>query len=152
MKVVVCFVVIIGILLGFSLSGCKSVESTNPGMTEEELRALTLPKSLKGYELYSWFADGDWWFTLVAGTNRLKTKEEIISLESSSSKVTIHGIPLLKIALGQLPKNENIFWITGSWLKQMGQDDMDLFVLPQDYILNEIKDLCQNLQLLLDIL
>jgi hypothetical protein len=38
-----------------------------------------LPHSMKGYELYSWSQDGEWHFTLITGTNRNKTLEEIIS-------------------------------------------------------------------------
>ena len=40
-----------------------------------------LPKSMKGYELYSWQQNGKWRFTLVTGTDRDKTLDEIISGE-----------------------------------------------------------------------
>jgi hypothetical protein len=36
-----------------------------------------LPSSLKGYELYAWEEGGLLWFTLITGTNRLKTLDEI---------------------------------------------------------------------------
>ena len=37
-----------------------------------------LPHSMKGYELYSWYEESEdqWFYTLVTGTNRLKTIEE----------------------------------------------------------------------------
>jgi hypothetical protein len=38
-----------------------------------------LPRSFKGYELYSWEEEGQWHFTLITGTNRIKTIEEITS-------------------------------------------------------------------------
>jgi len=38
-----------------------------------------LPRSMKGYELYSWQEQGQWHFTLITGTNRNKQLEEIIS-------------------------------------------------------------------------
>ena len=42
-----------------------------------------LPRSMKGYELYSWYAqqEGEWYYTLITATNRLKTWEEITSQE-----------------------------------------------------------------------
>ena len=38
-----------------------------------------LPHSFKGYELYSWQQDNQWNYTLITGTNRDKTVEEIIT-------------------------------------------------------------------------
>jgi hypothetical protein len=38
-----------------------------------------LPHSFKGYELYSWHQDNQWNFTLISGTDRDKTVQEIIS-------------------------------------------------------------------------
>src|SRR4030042_198608 len=38
-----------------------------------------LPTSAKGHELYSWQEDSQWPFTLITGTNRNKTLEEIIA-------------------------------------------------------------------------
>jgi hypothetical protein len=35
----------------------------------------TLPRSFKGYELYSWEEEGQWHFTLITGTDRTKTIE-----------------------------------------------------------------------------
>ena len=34
---------------------------------------------MKGYELYSWSEDSQWHFTIITGTNRNKTLEEITS-------------------------------------------------------------------------
>jgi len=45
-----------------------------------------LPHSMKGYELYSWLEDGQWHFTLITGTNRNKTVEEIGSREDVISE------------------------------------------------------------------
>ena len=42
---------------------------------------MALPSSMKGYELYSWPVEDEWHFTLITGTNRLKTVEEITSGE-----------------------------------------------------------------------
>jgi len=44
------------------------------------------PPSMKGYELYSWEEDNQWHFTLITGTNRTKTMEEITSEEDFISE------------------------------------------------------------------
>jgi hypothetical protein len=62
--------------------------------------------SMKGYELYSWRTDGgDWSFSLLIGTNRLKTKEEITAPNNRLSSVSA-----LKEKLQQLPKGEEVIW------------------------------------------
>ncbi|MCK5428442.1 MAG: hypothetical protein KAI94_03170, partial [Anaerolineales bacterium] len=39
------------------------------------------PTAVKGYELYSWYVEDEalWFYTLITGTNRLKTYNEITS-------------------------------------------------------------------------
>jgi hypothetical protein len=75
-----------------------------------------LPHSMKGYELYSWPEDNQWHFTLITGTNRNKTLEEIISKANSVSPigwVQIHvaGMDTIKTVLSRLPQNEEVFWL-----------------------------------------
>jgi hypothetical protein len=61
----------------------------------------------KGMELYSWRpAAGIWHFSLLMGTNRTKTIEEI-----TDHAVTIVGVEELKKRLSQLPGGENVFWL-----------------------------------------
>jgi hypothetical protein len=61
--------------------------------------------SMKGYELYSWRTNGDWYFSLLMGTNRLKTREEI-----SAPKNRLSSVRALKEKLQQLPKGEEVIW------------------------------------------
>jgi hypothetical protein len=75
----------------------------------------SLPRSMKGYELYSWRSGRAWRFTLVTGTNRLKTLAEITSPDSIVEnewvvKVTVEGIPELKATLERLPAGETVSW------------------------------------------
>jgi hypothetical protein len=54
-----------------------------------------LPAALKGYELYAWSEGGHMYFTLIAGTNRQKTLEEITSRGGGTTlgeASPIHGI------------------------------------------------------------
>src|ERR1051325_1013820 len=67
------------ILLGSLLSGCGS--ATQPTVTP-------FPESMKGYELYSWKEGKQWKFSLLIGTNRDKTLEEIKSVDVVLPRVT----------------------------------------------------------------
>jgi hypothetical protein len=61
---------------------------------------------MKGWELYSWQMEGEWHFSLVVGTNRLKTFEEV-----SSPDVRVRGIEALKMELDRLARGEQVFWL-----------------------------------------
>lgn len=64
--------------------------------------------AMKGYELYSWRLDGKWRYSLVEGTNRRKSYEEI-----TSDKITLKGSSGLKAQLEKLPKGSQVIWTTG---------------------------------------
>jgi hypothetical protein len=85
---------------------------------------------MKGYELYSWQAQGDWRFALVLGTNRLKTYDEI-----ASPGVRVQSLEALKGALDQLPRGEQVFW--SAWR-------VSNTVLPPHEMVDEIKAYCEQ--------
>jgi hypothetical protein len=102
-----------------------------------------LPGSMKGYELYSWQEDNLWHFTLITGTNRNKTMEEIISSEDLISEagwvhVQVEGAEALKTVLSKLPQNEHIFWAGGLREEPTGQNHVQ-FSLPDGPTISEIK-------------
>ena len=70
---------------------------------------------MKGYELYSWLADGEWHFTLITGTNRLKTGAELTmrgdTVEGDWVKITVDSVEELKTALGRLPPGSVVVWL-----------------------------------------
>jgi len=75
-----------------------------------------LPRSAKGYDLFWWTEDGQWQFTLITGTNRLKYLEEIVSNENIVSEdgwVHIHvvGVEAIETVLSRLPQNEYVGWV-----------------------------------------
>jgi hypothetical protein len=87
---------------------------------ERASETMSLPRSMKGYELYSWRAeeDGGWRYTLVTGTNRAKTWEELATPESVIEmgeegwvKVTVAGGEALRSVLDRLPEGETIAWV-----------------------------------------
>jgi hypothetical protein len=62
--------------------------------------------AFKGMELYSWKpAGGNWYFSLLHGTNRQKDVSEITKPE-----VTILGIDNLKQRLAKLAEGESVSW------------------------------------------
>jgi len=93
-----------------------SLEKADKLITKLSLTALDkLPHSMKGYELYSWKENGQWHYTLITGTNRVKTMEEITSEEDFISEigwVNIHvvSVDAIKDVLSHLPKGESVFW------------------------------------------
>jgi hypothetical protein len=75
-----------------------------------------LPRSLKGYELYSWLAANQWHFTIVTGTNRNKSLEEIAAQEDFISetgwvKVQAAGMGKLIEVLMKIPPRETVIWL-----------------------------------------
>ena len=60
---------------------------------------------MKGYELYSWESGGEWHFSLLVGTNRLKSAGEIMS-----ETVSAHGVDAIIAELEKLPEGEYVFW------------------------------------------
>jgi hypothetical protein len=103
-----------------------------------------LPHGMKGYELYSWQEEGQWHFTLITGTDRNKTLEEIISgenIESEDGWVKIHvvGVEKVKAVLSRVPEGEFVSWNEGQFVLPTEQAVVKLILPPED-IVNEIKD------------
>lgn len=63
-------------------------------------------QSNKGYELYSWKVKGQWHYSLLAGTNRVKSYDEIISRNTERI-----GIDELEAELKKIPGGTDVFWM-----------------------------------------
>ncbi len=65
---------------------------------------------LKGVELYSWKDErsGEWRFSLLLGTNRIKSLAEI-----KSQATVIRDIVALKQNICRLARGENVYWYSG---------------------------------------
>lgn len=61
--------------------------------------------AMKGFELYSWREGDTWMFSLVEGTNRLKTSAEI---KSDVSRMA--GVGRAREVLERLPPGETVSW------------------------------------------
>jgi hypothetical protein len=102
-----------------------------------------LPRSMKGYEIYSWQQDGKWHFTFITGTNRNKRIEEIVSTKDELTDegwVNLHvtGVDKLRAIISRVPAGEFVSWVGGRIDTQNGTSDIKLEIPPQSAI-EEIK-------------
>lgn len=117
---------IFSVLLGSLLSGCGA--ASKPPSTP-------FPESMKGYELYSW-QDGDQWnFSLLVGTNREKTLDEIKAADTA-----LHGVDAFTSALEQMPAGQYITWSSRETLS-----------FPPEDIIEQVKQASKEKGLLLSI-
>jgi hypothetical protein len=61
----------------------------------------------KGYELYSWKDKGHWYYSLLPRTNASKTYEAL-----TAPQAVHRDTAGLKSALRELPKNEQVVWMS----------------------------------------
>ena len=110
------------LLLVSALQSCYAQDSDNAGLQRG------MASSIKGWELRSWLESGKWHFSLLVGTNRLKTDEEI-------KQSAVESINDIKNMLNQLAPGERVSW--GG------------FTLPfyTEEILNDITSYCKQLGL-----
>ena len=113
--------------------------------------ATPLPHSLKGYELYSWQVNTDWQFTLITGTNRTKSVEEIIAGENTVTedgwvKISVHGVEAIKVVLSGLPPREEIFWLAKPHLEQ-AQNQVGPIAIPPQETIDVLQEYCKQLDL-----
>jgi hypothetical protein len=104
-----------------------------------------LPKSMKGYELYSWQESGRWRFTVITGTNRNKNLEEITSDAKKTGAydwVNLHvaGMDEIKAVLGRIPSGEYVSWFGGQRITNPNQPVDTTLELPPANIIKEIKE------------
>jgi hypothetical protein len=105
-----------------------------------------LPHSFKGYELYSWEEGGQWHFTLITGTNRIKTLEEITSEEDFISetgwvKIQVVGADAIEDVLDLLPEGESVFWCDELHIGQPTETD---FQLPPEQITDAVVEYAEQ--------
>jgi hypothetical protein len=128
---------IVTILFALIACSCQSVTPTPQSdglgdiqpVSETDTNPLVpIPgeKSMKGYELYSWQKDSQWYFSILIGTNRGKTLEEI-----QSSAATLSGMDELRSVLETIPTGEYITWL----LKES-------LAFPPKEIIAEVQEIC----------
>jgi hypothetical protein len=97
-----------------------------------------LPKtSMKGFELYSWQENGRWYFSVLVGTNRTKTVNEM-----HASTARLRGVEALKPVLRGIEARQWVTWWTPSWAEETVS-------FPPEDVVAQVRRLCeeQGLQL-----
>jgi hypothetical protein len=115
-------------ILMIIVSSCQRIE---PQPTDQAVTPY-LPslgsESMKGFELYSWQINGQWYFSILIGTNREKTMEEI---QASASR--LRGIEGLQPVLESNPPDQFITWVSRKALP-----------LPPQEILKHVQAICEK--------
>jgi len=106
-----------------------------------KLDTITFTHSMKGWELYSWPNGNDWNYSILIGTNRAKTYNEVVT-----NKASVIGKDSLKMLLDKFPAKEELFW-TG---KRTGTGWENLSY-PDSKTIDEIKNYCAQKELILNI-
>ncbi len=104
------------------------------------------PLSMKGWELYSWSNGSEWYYSILVGTNRMKTCDEVMT-----SEITATGIDSLKTVLAKFPDGEYITWSGTGWLEDCWDYGWGNLSLPAQGIVDEIKQYCAEHGLTLNV-
>jgi len=129
------------------LPGCSNDSTqTQAPVNSLDLNTLTFAHSMKGWELYSWKNGDDWNYSILIGTNRLKSYDEV-----TTNEIIVAGKDSLKMVLDKFPKGEVITWIGQDWLKGSWGSNYYNLSLPPGDIVDEIKQYCIQINLVLQI-
>ena len=122
-------------------SSCK--ENTDSLDSSEfvsvKLDTITLNPSMKGWELYSWPVNAKWKYSLLVGTNAVKTLTQV-----TNNPISVIGEDSLKLVINKLPKGEEIIWIGQLWLESAWRSNFGDIKLPPRIIQLEIKEYCDS--------
>jgi hypothetical protein len=119
-------ILFVGIAAALPVSMLVSMLGAEPVRAEKPM--------FKGVELYSWKDDaGIWRYSLLPGTNREKTKDEIVS-----ESTVIKDIDALKKRLAALAVGENVFWFNA---------DAPGFAFPNSGIVADIIAYAKQIQI-----
>ena len=139
MKKQICSVMLglIIILTGCSKASSQTQETTYQLPIVLNLNESAFPHSFKGWELYSWSDGSEWYYSILVGTNRLKTCEEVITNEA-----IVTDIDSLKTALSKFPEGEFIIWLGPGSLDACSDGNFVDLSLPPEETIDEVKQYC----------
>jgi hypothetical protein len=147
MKTIRIIILISLISVPFSLIKCSKGSNNEPHpVALINLDTISFSHSMKGWELYSWPNGNDWNYSILVGTNRIKSYSEV-----TRNKIIVLGSDSLKMLLDKFPENEEIFWIGKGWLENCWGSDYGDLSLPDNKTINEIKQYCADKNLVLGI-
>lgn len=131
-----------------AITSVKTLVPTSLPTLDFDTLPKELPSSLKGYELMSWQVAEVWNFTLITGTNREKTFEELMEPKSQVTKdgfvkITVAGIDQIKKVFELLPADQQILW-SGIDLSDQVPEGMLYFTFPPQIIMDELIKYCKD--------
>jgi hypothetical protein len=138
----------LSLILGFlSFLSCSHEKDEEPLVVKQiNIDTISFPHSMKGWDLYSWPNGNDWNYSILIGTNRLKTYHEVIS-----NDLVVSGKDSLKLLLDKIPPGEEICWIGEHWLERVWGKDYGYLSLPDRTTIAEIEAYCNTKELILSI-
>lgn len=144
---------ILSVLLSLLLfRACTKDNQDEKIVVKSYIDTLIVNHSMKGWELYSWPEGNNWYFSVLAGTNRTKTYEEVISNNPSDLHlITVCSIDSLKMVLAKFSENEYIAWIGDGWLQRCWSANHGNLQLPPQISINEITQYCNQRKLNLQV-
>ncbi|MGV8125538.1 MAG: hypothetical protein AB2L14_37825 [Candidatus Xenobiia bacterium LiM19] len=129
---------LIVLLIMLSLAGSGPADASEQGDREPARNASPM---FKGVELYSWkdSKSAEWCFSLLPGTNRMKTYREV-----TDPLFTKKGVDALKKALTTLATGEQVFWFnTIDKMQPVGNPHL---TFPPEPMMKELSDYCASLK------
>lgn len=116
----------------------EAVLDFREGMTFDP-DSLIIESSEIGWELYSWQSSKGWRFSLMAGTDRIRTTEEILS-----NPYNVNGREQLKLLIRRLPLGEQIIWIGPEWINQYMEGLISIYEMPPLLTQYDIHTWCRR--------
>ena len=97
---------------------------------------------MKGYQLFTWKQKGHWHYSLLPGTNRERTYEEITAAAS-----VIVGTPNFEDELKRLPRGSEVLWQSDAppGIKRPSSGEVISFKQPSRKRIERIKSHCDQL-------
>jgi hypothetical protein len=136
---------LVGVVVLFSACSKDSSHIQAPAK-QDAADTVRFPHSMKGWELYSRPSGNSWKYSVLEGTNRLKSYEEV-----TTNAIAVTGVDSLKRVLNKLLANEFITWIGPGWLHACWSEDPKDLSLPPQEILDDIRGYCAARQVTLQI-
>ncbi len=139
-------------LIHFLFMECTKDNHTDGVSVKSYIDTLTVPHSAKGWELYSWSNGNEWNYSILIGTNRIKTFEEVtLSNSTGVHLITVTGIDSLELVLTRFPEGEFITWIGEGWLESSWGVNYGNLKLPPQKLIDEITVFCKQKKLILQV-
>ena len=117
-------------------SSCSKENHHAPAFNPD---TVTISKSVKGWELYSWKESEVRWYSLMEATDRTKSFSEVIT-----TFLTVPGESILEQLLRRFPKGEIITMLGPGWLSNCWQSSYGNLSLPPEEEITCIATCCDR--------